>query len=237
MKLVMDERVKHRLVGLAVIISIGAIFAPAIMKKSNQRFENNVSVSVKLPPKPVLPKVAVPEEQKMFETVKVAHVEIPSVREDFQTVSSIAKAEPLTPVNETREPIAVAKNEPLSLDVAPKQVAKVQPKASIVAINKTVAAKKNRVVAKVEKVKALPKNGYAVQLATFTRQANAVTLINRLKSKGYKASLNKIATREGVIYKVIVGQTAERQKAQLLQKQLASAVQIKGFIVETSGIS
>lgn len=32
MTLVIDERIKHRLIGLAVIISLGAIFAPAIMK-------------------------------------------------------------------------------------------------------------------------------------------------------------------------------------------------------------
>jgi len=237
MKLVMDERVKHRLVGLAVIISIGAIFAPAIMKKSNQRFDNNVSISVKLPPKPILPKVAVAEEQKMFESVKVAHVEIPSVREDFQTVSAIAKAEPLTPVNETREPVAIAKNEVLNLDVSPKNLIKVKPKANVVALKKPVVVKKNEAATRVAKGKVAAKNGYAVQLATFTRQANAMTLINRLKNKGYKPSLNKIATRDGIIFKVVVGQTTERQKAQLLQKQLASAVQIHGFIVETNGIS
>lgn len=32
MKLIMDEKVKHRLIGLAVIISLGAIFAPALIK-------------------------------------------------------------------------------------------------------------------------------------------------------------------------------------------------------------
>lgn len=235
MKLVMDERVKHRLVGLAVIISIGAIFAPAIMKKSNQRFDNTVSMSVKLPPKPLLPKVAAKEEQKMFESVKVAHVELPSVREDFQTVSSIAKAEPLTPVNETREPVAIAKNEVLNLDVSPKNIAKVKPRVTV--FSKPPVVKKNEPISRVAKNKAVAKSGYAVQLATFTRQANAMTLMNRLKSKGYKPSLNKITTRDGVIFKVVVGQTTEREKAQLLQKQLASAVQIRGFIVETNGIS
>ena len=52
MKLITDERVKHRLVGLAVILSIAAIFAPAIMKKSSQRFDENVSMSLELPARP-----------------------------------------------------------------------------------------------------------------------------------------------------------------------------------------
>ena len=34
MKLVLDERIKHRLVGIAVILSIGIIFTPALFKKS-----------------------------------------------------------------------------------------------------------------------------------------------------------------------------------------------------------
>ena len=37
MKFVMDERIKHRLTGLVVILSIAAIFLPEQVKKSNQR--------------------------------------------------------------------------------------------------------------------------------------------------------------------------------------------------------
>ena len=70
MKLVMDEKLKHRLIGLAVIISLGAIFAPAMMKKSSQRLESNFSVNVKLPPKPLAPDVVMTDEKEMFKTIK-----------------------------------------------------------------------------------------------------------------------------------------------------------------------
>ena len=40
MKLVIDEKVKHRLVGLAVILSMGIIIAPAVLKKSQQHKNN-----------------------------------------------------------------------------------------------------------------------------------------------------------------------------------------------------
>lgn len=235
MKFVMDERVKHRLVGVAVIVSIAAIFAPAMMKKSNQRFENPVSASVKLPPKPALPRVAATEEKELFKTVKIAHIDIPEAREDFKAVSTIAKAEPLTPVNVMPvNPVAakaVAQNETIKLHVTPKLAAN---KVQTASAKKALALKKT--LANQAKPKAIAKNAYAVQLATFSRQANAVSLINRLKTKGYRGFFTKVSTAEGQVYKVFVGQTSERQKAQLLQQQLASAMQIKGFIVET-GIS
>ena len=79
MKLVMDEKLKHRLIGLAVIISLGAIFAPAIMKKSSQNLESNYSVNIKLPPKPLVPDVVSSNEKEVFQTIKVAKVKIPSV--------------------------------------------------------------------------------------------------------------------------------------------------------------
>src|SRR5262245_61755469 len=104
MKLELDEKVKHRLIGLAVILSIGAIFAPAIVKKSNQRFDGNVNVSVELPPKPLPPKIAMPDEKAMFGTVKVAHVKWP-VKPDEQKLIKIAKAEPLTLSSDIQLPV------------------------------------------------------------------------------------------------------------------------------------
>ena len=41
MKFVMDERLKHRLTGVVVILAIAAIFVPAVMKKSNQHSKQN----------------------------------------------------------------------------------------------------------------------------------------------------------------------------------------------------
>ncbi|MCC5015918.1 MULTISPECIES: SPOR domain-containing protein [unclassified Legionella] len=244
MKLVLDERVKHRIIGLAVILSIGAIFAPAIVKKSNQRFDGNVNVSVQLPPKPLPPKVAMPDEKAMFGTVKVAHVELPALP-DEKTIVKVAKAEPLSPMNDVRMPVVAkanvdtpslpkAKTTPVSKPTVAKMAAKKvvknipQPKAKVVAkINKKVAP---------VTVKASVKGRYAVQLATFSQQRNADTLVSKLRGKGYKATYNKITTTDGTVYKVIVGHTDRKEQARILQKQLASVMQINGFIVET-GVS
>ncbi|KTC78282.1 Sporulation domain-containing protein [Legionella brunensis] len=251
MKLVMDERVKHRLIGLAVILSIAAIFAPAVIKKSNQRIDDNVSVSVQLPPKPTPPKVAMPEEKEMFETVKVAHVEIPDVPEDIAN-STLAKAESLSQLNDVKQAI-----EPMvaKAKIEPSRVVKQKPAMITAATTKATTTKvatkkapsvKPKIVASIKKPTTIAKKPtanmatgkgrYAVQLATFSKRQNADSLVSRLRAKGYKASYNKVNTAQGTVYKVIVGQGHPKEQAQRLQQQLASVMQIKGFIV-TTGVS
>ncbi|MFC3907585.1 SPOR domain-containing protein [Legionella dresdenensis] len=229
MKLVMDERIKHRLVGLAVILSIGAIFAPVIMKKSSQRMEH-MTVSIKLPPKPELPKVAMPDEEKMFKAVKVAHVNIQKVQEELPSV--IAKAEPLTPMNTTTAR-QIANPEPLKIIPAEQPVLALQKTKPAI----KVAQKPEKPVAIKLPVKPAAKpvaqNGYAVQLATFSQRNNANALVNKLKSKGFKVAVNTVTTKTGTVYKVVVGQEIQREKAKALQQKLASVMQIQGFVVPT----
>ncbi|KTD26170.1 Sporulation domain-containing protein [Legionella maceachernii] len=287
MKLVIDERVKHRLIGLAVILSIGAIFAPAIMKKSNQRIDGNVNVSVELPPKPLQPDVAIAEKNTLFENAKVAHVELPEVANEEQPLPALAKAEPLSrpelnsrtvePIDEqtlaqnrdapnlesesfaredqaftqekvTASPTVSTTNVAVVHKIAKADAFLPKPKSKVVVKNNKLIKPVAKVKPKLSLVKPKPiakpvvkriakqelKGGYAIQLATFTRQKNADSLISRLKGKGYQASYKKVKTSEGIVYKVIVGQVRKREQAKLLQKQLASAVQIRGFIVTTN---
>lgn len=250
MKLVMDERLKHRLVGLAVIISIGAIFAPAVMKKSNQRFEEKSMVSLKLPPKPSMPNVAISNEKTLFSTVKVAHVEIPSLDKKNQPVIKIAKAESLSQMNDARIMTEVAKKEAIvpvaekALQVGQSRLSAPQENKKKIelakAINKAKTKTLKPVVAKTDnklKPKTVTATAYAVQLATFSLQSNATSLVSKLKNKGYKASVSKSTTKKGVVYKVLVGNTNQKHQAQVLQQQLASLLQISGYVVPTTGIS
>ena len=262
MKVVIEEKVKHRLVGIAVILSVGVVFAPAILKKSQRRLEDTVSLSVKLPPKPSLPKVSVREPDALFQAVKVARVVIPTVDKPAPSVSTLAKAEPLSSksapntslqMDIKRETLNVAKKAASSLLV---QTAKLESAPNIVAppkasdtvselpsikpnsalINPQIQSSKSSLLVKkrVIAVKSAPtaKNTYEVQLATFAIHSNAIALVTKLKNKGYSAQYNKVPGKNGVVYyKVVVGNAKKRVEAQRLQKQLAQAVQINGFIV------
>lgn len=257
MKLVMDEKVKHRLVGLAVIISLGAIFAPALIKKSSQNPESNFSVNVKLPPKPLPPNVVVTDEQEVFKTIKVARAEIPPISVEKQS-TNLVKAEPITSGTGTdstikasgiakveadsthsiKEPIKLAVNK--AANATAKKVVTLAA-AKPVRVTPVATAKKgtNKKVNAATKVAAKPvikRDMYAVQLASFSQVSNAQALVNRLKSKGYKANFIKSNSRNGVIYKVVVGHSPVKNDVIKLKTQLANAMQLNGFVVNT-GVS
>lgn len=272
MKLVMDEKLKHRLIGLAVIISLGAIFAPAVMKKSSQHVDGSFSVNVKLPPKPIAPDVVMTDEKDMFKTIKIAKVEIPPVSGDKQ-LSALVKAEPISSdLTQDNAGTEIAKNNPdkksntalspaqLALNKAAQStakkvvtlaVAKRSKTAPAIAANQKVITKATRVASTVKVNKAVqiaratPKNAskasarkeiYAVQLASFSQLTNAQALVNRLHGKGYKANYIKSPGRNGTVYKVYVGHSQRKLEVIKLKSQLASAMQLNGFVVNT-GVS
>ena len=257
MKLVMDEKVKHRLIGIAVIISIGAIFAPAIMKKSNQRLESNVSVNVKLPPKPVSPDVVMTGEKDMFKTIKIAKVSIPDVSDQKQLPETI-QAEAIKAVAESSrvevaalapadkvEPLPLAEQQTSSRSSAKvatvsKPIKAVKP-PPVIALKAKVMPKpkvKPQIVKRVARIikPANKKEIYAVQLASFSQISNAQSLVSLLSGKGYKAHFTKVSGRNGAVYKVFVGHSPNRVDAMRLKVQLASAMQLRGFVVNT-GVS
>lgn len=256
MKLVIDEKLKHRIIGMAVIISIVAIFAPAVMKKSSQRFEHNVNMNVRLPERPGEPNIVKADEEQVFQTVKVAHVDLEPMREDSGSLPQLAQAQPIkTPakpempatqlasidavkpvVNPIQPAVNKAASQVKSAVVRPQAKTVVKQPAKVV--QKPVAVKKPAVVIRKPAApvkQAVRTSAYAVQLASFSSQANAQSLINKLQRKGYKGQITRVAGRNGPVFKVTVGGARQKQDALRLRNQLASAVQINGFVV--SGVS
>ena len=225
-----------------------------------QRFEESVSISVKLPPKPKLPDVAVREPKTLFQAVKVARADIPKDRQISQLQTTIAKAQPLSSLPEAiASNISSKKSDVLSLNTEPSEL--VQAINSNLTTHITAAVKPKVIVA--EQAVAKPKvilppavkskpvavlhappkivskqpiahqnnNAYRVQLGSFAQRNNAIALVNKLKAKGYSANYYPVTLKGIVYYKVIAGNAVARDKAQQLQRQLAQAVQLNGFIV------
>lgn len=243
MKIEMSERLKHRLTGLVVVISIAIIFLPAMMKKSNQKFERTLRVSVALPQKPEKPLVAIPQKRDLFKTVKVAHVDLPPLPKE---PVKIALAEPVkTPViSDTPKPISqLAQIQTPNTHISNKPAGK---SINTSVLNKTILNKTElhktavKIQAQSPAVKATAASvsaaisHYGVQLASFTQQVNAQQLVNRLRQHGYLATYTPIYLKKGQrIYKVVVGSLAQRDEALHLQKKLAQNLKLSGFIVKT----
>lgn len=202
-----SERVKHQIVGFAVLMSIAVVLLPAMVKKSNQRLDAKMNLAVQLPPKPHFPQVVATKPKALFETVKVAHVVLPNVQP--QSNLNIARAEQLSVRNKVQNTV---------LQKAPILT---KQKTPIVALNVAKSIKTAPVV-----VNKSPQ--FSIQLASFAQQDNAQSLVQRLIQKGFKASYEK----QGNQYRVLVGQLDDLTDAKSLQKKLASDIQINGFIVK-----
>lgn len=246
MKMVLDERLKHRLVGLAVVLSLGAIFVPAIVKQSGSRFDDRKSMAIAIPAKPVAPQVKASNEPALFKRMTVAHVTLPSVQPELKPVATLARAEPLSQMNDAPKPVAVepvretvtvAETQPA---IAP-QPSRIPPTPVMSAkpVTVSVAAKKQPPPPRVtvaQKPQKIVQKGFAVQLGMFTQQRNATALVARLKSKGYKAWMVKVNNKNGTAYRVLAGQTQQRQDAQRLQQRLAVSERVSGYIVASNGV-
>lgn len=224
MKFVMDERVKYRLTGMVVILAVAAIFLPAMLKKSNQHIEEHINLSVRLPAKPNPPNVLVADKKTMFQSAKEPEVAV-SAPVPAPKPLQIAKAEPLS-IKSVVPPAPIINQRPI--------VAKMPsaPTLSPTPAVKAVAASSQKWV----KAVVIKRQRYAVQIASFSQQENAKLLVNRLRSKGYVATYNKFTGKKGDYYKVLVGQLNKIDEAKVLQKQLATSLQLNGFVVKT-GVS
>lgn len=247
MKFVMEERVKHRLTGVVVIVAIAIVFVPALMKKSSQHIEESVNFSVRLPDKPNLPKVAVASESSLLNSVKTVRLDKPIEVKEPPMVE-MAKADSISETRSVLSPInLLSKNE---RDVAsiPAESKAQEPQKPINKVAKTekivptVSVSAARTVIQSKTVAKAIQNGikkdtYAVQLAAFSQRNNAKLLVNRLQGKGFKASYDKVMSKnKGSYYRVIVGQLNQKQEAELLQKRLYSQLQLHGFVIKT-GVS
>ena len=232
MNLRIDERTKHRLTGLVVIAAVAIIFVPAMIKKSNQRLEENIHLSVQLPPKPTAPKVAVAEKKAVFETVKVAKMEVPVAAEPAR-VSRLTRVDGLhsKPIQKI-ELKSEAFHDVATVEASvPKEQSVVFTKVEPVAVNPVKVATVP-ITFSPEIKKSSGAEAYAVQLASFTVQRNAENLVSRLRSQGYKARYHTIKSDRGNFYKVTVGQLDARSDARVLKKKLSDATQLEGFVVK-----
>jgi DedD protein len=260
MKLTMDERIKHRIVGLAVILSVAAIILPALLKKSNQSFDAMTRVAVRLPARPQTPQVSVADETRLFKTMKVAEVKIPVVSHPAKAAESVAVTSLQPTVSQPTAQLAEASTkveipvqsapEPTVLPTLPKvnvtRPLSAPPMASKEKVREVHAkaphslplAKppaKVRLLTSLSHARQASSPSFSVQVASFSSEHNARILINKLQTKGYQAHVAPVSvSKGGVSYKVLVGRGLNREKMVQLQRQLYSQMQLRGFVVPSS---
>ncbi len=212
MKLVINEKIKHRCVGIAVIVSIGVIITPAILKQSQPTPQEHIAMAIQLPPAPPPPKIITPTANEMFASNEAITLEIQPLPPG--PTEAIVKIKP-TIIPTIQIPQKVATTPLIKSKITPKKFTKKITKHPVV----------------------ISHNRYSVQIGTFSKQQNALQLTKKLQHQGYKVTVNKIIAKDNtILYKVLVGQTLQSQQAKHLQQQLTQFTKLQGFVVNT-GVS
>jgi len=82
---------------------------------------------------------------------------------------------------------------------------------------------------------AVPPPGWYVQVGSFSQQANAGSVLEKLDKAGYQAHVQQVSTAGGRNFRVLVGPAATREAATVRLDKLASTLQMKGLVIEVPG--
>lgn len=227
----MDQELKQRLIGAAVITALAAIFVPML-------FDDPIDESGKS-----INQLKIPELPSKAQDVEI--MPLPEKVEDVATVDPIEK--PQSPAGYRRDDNQEAVTERShSSAVITEQDAYVAPRAKPVesdSAEQTVMPEpKTPRVSRVEPVRSTepvtPKSSVAIQNATvrwylnagsFSKKSNAAAMLESLRKQGFATSIKEAVSDKGTIYKVRVGPMLSRAKAQEMKARLAK-IHVNSFV-------
>ena len=198
----MDQQLKQRLTGAVVLVSLAVIFVPIILEGPRDEWT---------PRDHTIPEPPAMDYQAPSELPIPAP--LPSAAPE-QTEDSVAEA-PRT--------VAVPLPPPAAQNAPDKPVKEPPPPPPPPSEPGTSTASKQP---------ATPAAGWYVQVGSFGQADNAGRLRDRLKDAGMDAHLHTADTDKGTSYRVVVGPSATRPRAEKLQQQLATTQKLKGIVIE-----
>ncbi len=201
----MDEQLKQRLVGAAVLVLLAVIFIPMILDRPPEpevRIEH-----------PTLPARAEPEFSSRIVPLTEPRTPLVEAEPKRQVVTESESPKPAEPVAPSGAVTAEAK--PPAMDEKPAPAPAPQPKAP--------------------KKAEPPPAAWAIQLGSFSSAKNAIELRDKLKKMGYVAFIETARVDGKEITRVFVGPELAKERAGELVKKLQAETDLNGMIVQYPG--
>jgi len=225
-----DEKLKQRLVGAAVVVSLGIIFLPMILDGGRHTDFEKIRIEIPSPPdrgfsstiEPITPVVSKPAPV-VPKTVSPSSVDIdkqgkaPVVDEEISKI--IAPIEPATRiVNRPAEPAKTVTKKPEAKKPIPAE--KIQ-------LAKPVGKEKTPVLVK----SASPVSAWVVQVGSFDSRDNAIVLRDSLRKRGFISFVESFEKDGRPSHRVRIGPEVEREKAEKILVNLQKKMSLSGIIV------
>jgi DedD protein len=201
----MDELLKQRLVGAAVLVLLAVIFIPMILDRSPER-----EVRIE---HPTLPARAEPEFSSRI--VPLAEPRTPLVESEPGRQIVPESKPPKPAVRGSSSSALTAEAKPPATGEKPAPAPAPQPKAT--------------------KEAEPPPAAWAIQLGSFSSAKNAIELRDKLKKMGYVAFIETAQVDGKEITRVFVGPELTKERAEELVKKLRAEIDLNGIIVQYPG--
>jgi len=212
----MDAQLKQRVVGAAVLVALFVIFIPMFLDDGGGVDEPNLPLEVE-PEEPVdFSSRVVPLDDTTMDRLEQAMDAAPEELVAPEEGSAVAVPVPLD--DEPAEGEQASSSEPIA------GVTETEPQAE-------VAAAVQPVTEKASKPLRTGVTAWVVQLGSFTAEANATGLVERLKKDGYTAFIEPVNDAEKVSYRVRVGPELSEADADRVRDELAEKVKLKGIVM------
>jgi DedD protein len=249
----MDQELKQRLIGAAVITALATIFIPMLFDDPIDESGKTVS-ELKMPTLPskaqdveIMPlpeKVedvgTLPAEQQPAAAVlnseedegyDEAAMEAPQPKNLQITAKETAVTPPAAKWEEEEEDVDVPAVEPVAQQPIPAPAKPIAKPATIKAESVTKTTKPV-VTEPVKKPATTAENAETrlyLNAGSFSQKSNAVSLHDNLKQKGFAVSIKEIASEKGTVYKVRVGPMMNKATAQSVKSKL-SKINVNSFV-------
>ena len=233
----MEERLKHRLVGAAVLASLAVVIVPIALDEPRDVTEGDSSTSISgIPERP----------QDRLETTVTTTLELPETpRLDAEVERERARQASDTSAGGRR----VESDAPARVSIAAPPEAPPAPRVSVSDTSASAAsasaADESPATAPVQPsgssasrqtTEAPAAAGrWTVQLGSFLKAENASALRKRLRDSGYPAFVETGPSARGEVSRVLVGPMPDRAKAKDSAAKLRREMKLEGIVVPYPG--
>jgi DedD protein len=202
----MEQKLKQRLIGAVVLVSLAVIFIPVILEGPDDEW---VPRAHDIPAPPQLDYRASMDLQ------------LPASEPNEPANSSTATA--------ALEPASQPENPPAA-DTAP--VTPVPPAESVPPVEQPPPLPAAPVAAVAPASAQTPAPGWYAQLGSFSQQGNAAGLRDNLKKAGFAVQIQMVDTAKGSSYRVLAGPVADRTRAESLLRKAGEKMKTTGIVIE-----
>ena len=199
----MEQQLKERLVGAAVIILVAVIFIPMFLsdKPVTDQAQSDIVVN---------PENSHSNQQEYHSSIKPIEISETEITPVIIPEPPIAKSEE---IEEVVQPV---------LSEAGTKPSEVVTETKAVAIDKSGAA--SNMPGKTQ--------GFVVQLGSFSSKENAEKLNQRLLDAGFKAFVEPLQSSQKTVYRVRVGPSLKKSRVEKFKTEIKSKLGVDGIIVQ-----